>query len=134
SEVGGALGAGCVLRRDGADNGELSEVQPADSDHHRTLRWRPTGRVRVLQAAYGEWFGGSESESLSNCGTVGSRCDANPSRGDRGVEICGGKRAGPEQAAQRVVRLDDEGWREAGISEETHRVLSDGRRGVEVCG
>ena len=55
-----------------------------------------------------------------------------PRREVGGFEVRRSQRLGSEQAAHGVVRLDDEEWKEAGVSEEARGLLRCGSRGGEL--
>ena len=65
---------------------------------------------------------------------MGSRGNAHAESGSRGTEIRPSERPRSEQVARGMVRLGDEGRRQARISEETRRLLHDGSGGMEVRG
>src|SRR6476646_3491071 len=111
--MGAAPDSRCLLRRHGAEPGAVQAHTVSDSDDYRPLRWRPTGRIHILQTAHGVRDVRGETKSFLDHWAVGPRWDKDSSPGSRRTEIWGSERFGPEQAAHGVVRLGDEGRKEA---------------------
>src|SRR5437879_7051828 len=127
-----ASGSGRLLRRDGPKRGPVQESELADPHDYWTLRRRAAGGVHVLQAPYAVRDDGSDGQSLPDYWTLGPRGNAHAESGSGGIEIRPSQCPGSEQVAHRMVRLDDEGRKQAGISEETRGLLPGWSGGVEI--
>src|SRR5215472_13205228 len=109
SEVGGASGATCVLRRDGAFAGPIQKNQRAHPDDYRTLRRGSARGVHLLQATHAVRNGGGQGEALFDRRPVGPSGNAHTESGSGWIKIWRGQRARPKQTARGMVRLDAEG-------------------------